>query len=163
MNVTVIRHGTAEDHAVVDSDRALTVEGRDEVRGVATALVGQKPIPDLVLCSPYVRAVQTAELVVGVIGYGGVVQVSRALTPDAPPVDVRTLVDELVGHTHVLLVSHEPLLSATCRLLLGTPFPGLRRAEAVSMRLDGVMTGHHRRAILRFRIDPTDPRRPKRL
>lgn len=154
MNLTVIRHGTAEAHAALDCYRALTVGGRDEVRRVAMTLVGRVPAPDLILSSPYVRAVQTAELVASVVGYGGPVGVSRALEPDAPPVGVRELAEGLRGYTHVVLVSHEPLLSAACRLLLGSPFSGLRRAEMISMTFDPPVSGRYDPAALRFRVDP---------
>lgn len=64
-----MRHGPAEDHAASgrDFDRALTASGRERVRDVARALVEGGEAPLVILTSPLVRALQTAEIVAGVV------------------------------------------------------------------------------------------------
>lgn len=163
MILTVIRHGMAEEHAEGDSDRSLTKEGRDEVRQAATALAGTDPSPDLIVSSPYVRAVQTAELVAAAAGYGGAIRVSRALEPEAPPSGVRDLVEGFSERAHIVLVAHEPLLSGVCRLLLGTRFSGIRRAEMVSMGFVPGVSGGPASAKLRWRVDSGVQRGANRL
>jgi phosphohistidine phosphatase len=134
MDVTVIRHGTAEDRAPTDAERALTAVGRAECERAAERLSHLDPSPDSIVSSPYLRARQTAEVVAARVGLGGALELEPALVPDAPPTGVLELLCRLSHRRHVVLVAHEPILSAACELLLGTVVPGLRRAEILSMR-----------------------------
>jgi len=81
-----MRHGPAEDHADsgMDSDRALTVSGRERVRSVAKLLLELDEAPLVVITSPLVRAVQTAEVVALTTKLSdreGSVEVRRELSP----------------------------------------------------------------------------------
>jgi phosphohistidine phosphatase len=134
MDVTVIRHGTAEDRAPSDADRALTPSGRAEAERAADRVAQTDPPPDSIVSSPYLRARQTAEVVAARVGLAGQIELDAALVPDAPPAGVRDLLARLSDRRHVVLVAHEPILSAACALLLGKPVLGLRRAEILSMR-----------------------------
>lgn len=134
MDVTVIRHGTAEDRAPTDAERALTPVGRAEAERAGQRLAGLDPPPDAVVSSPYLRALQTAELVAGHVGLGGTLTTDERLVPDAAPAGVLRLLSRYAGHRHVVLVAHEPILSSACALLTGQSVPGLRRAEILSMR-----------------------------
>src|SRR5271155_3406021 len=87
----IMRHGPAEDHAASgrDFDRALTASGRERVRDVARALVEGGEAPLVILTSPLVRALQTAEIVAGVVqlaeekgGEAASVEIRRDLSPD---------------------------------------------------------------------------------
>jgi len=134
MQVTVIRHGTAEDRAATDAERALTPRGRAEVAVAGERLValGGEP-PDAIVASPLLRARQTAEIVARCVGFAGAVQIDDALVPDAEPGGVGDLVAGLGARRHVVLVAHEPILSAVCSLLTRTVVSSLRKAEVVSM------------------------------
>jgi len=134
MDVTVVRHGTAEDRAPTDAARALTPVGRAEAARAAERLAALEPRADAIVSSPYLRALQTAEALAGPLGLAGTVVVEEALIPDASPAGVRDLLVRYAGHRHLVLVAHEPILSAACALLTGQPVAGLRRAEILSMR-----------------------------
>jgi len=134
MDVTVVRHGTAEDRAPTDAARALTPVGRAEAARAAERLAALEPRADAIVSSPYLRALQTAEALAGPLGLAGTVAVEEALVPDASPGGVRDLLVRYAKHRHVVLVAHEPILSAACALLTGQPVAGLRRAEILSMR-----------------------------
>jgi len=134
MDVTVIRHGTAEDRAATDADRALTPRGRAEVAAAADRLAGLgRTPPDCIVASPLLRARQSAEVVARRVGFTGPVQIDDALVPDAEPAGVRDLLARLGERGHVVLVAHEPILSAVCSLLTRTVVPSLHKAEVVSM------------------------------
>lgn len=134
MDVTVIRHGTAEDRAATDAARALTPVGRAEAERAGERVAGLDPPPDAIVSSPYLRALQTAEAVAGHLGLAGAVALDEALVPDAPAAGVRDLLVRLSDRRHVVLVAHEPILSAACALLTRLPVHSLRRAEILSMR-----------------------------
>ena len=134
MAETVVRHGAAEDRAPTDGARALTAVGRAEAERAAQRVASLEPRADAIVSSPYLRALQTAEVVAGPLGLAGTVAVDEALLPDAPASGVRELLVRYAQHRHVVLVAHEPILSAVCALLTGQPVAGLRRAEILSMR-----------------------------
>lgn len=151
MDVTVVRHGTAEDRAATDADRALTPVGRAEAGRAGERVASLNPPADLVISSPYLRARQTAEAVAGRVGLTGTVALDEALVPDAPASGVAALLARYPHHRHVVLVAHEPILSAVCALLTGKPVGGLRRAEILSMRNNAGTDVHPGQFTLRFR------------
>ena len=63
MRVTLIRHAEAGDDAPRDESRALTVRGRADARRLGRALARRGVRFTLIVTSPLVRAVQTAEIV----------------------------------------------------------------------------------------------------
>jgi len=134
MDVTVVRHGTAEDRAATDAARALTPVGRAEADRAGARVASLDPPADAIVSSPYLRALQTAEAVAGHLGLAGTVAVDEALIPGAAASGVRELLVRYADHRHVVLVAHEPILSSVCALLTGRPVGGLRRAEILSMR-----------------------------
>src|ERR1051326_8942155 len=84
----IVRHGVAYEHDPTrwpdDADRPLTAEGK---RSFAAAARGLKRIaskPDLVLTSPCVRAVQTAEILAEYAGWPAARHATE-LVPDADP------------------------------------------------------------------------------
>jgi phosphohistidine phosphatase len=151
LRVTLIRHGTAVDTAPRDEERALTRGGRADVRRVGRALDRRKIRFDAIVSSPLVRAVQTAEIIAAAVGYGREVIVERALTPAAAPRGAIDLVHALRGRPRILLVAHEPILSAVASLLLGRRFRPLAKAEAVRIRLDD---GPQKPGVFRWSMSP---------
>ena len=151
MEVTVIRHGTAEDRARSDADRALTALGRAEAERAGDRVAAMGGTVDAIIASPYLRARQTADLVAARLGFPGQVAIDEALCPDASPAGVCDLLAGLTGRHHVILVAHEPILSATCELLLRKPVSALGRAEVLSMGSSSPHSFHPSDFELRFR------------
>jgi phosphohistidine phosphatase len=68
---------------------------------------------DVILSSPYRRALETTFVVAREYGVGRAVQTSYALKPEVLPEEViRTLVEKYSAYRRILLVGHEPQLSA---------------------------------------------------
>lgn len=107
MRLWLLRHGHAEPHASGDAQRRLTAHGRQEVVQSAAQLIG-RPL-EAVLCSPYVRAQQTAGLVLEALQSSLTLEVVPWLTPESS-------LREVLGHlaarpeAEILLVSHQPLI-----------------------------------------------------
>jgi phosphohistidine phosphatase len=121
MDIYILRHGVAESHGPdgTDETRALTDEGRAKLRAVLGRARAVKVNPSLILTSPFVRAVQTAELAAEVLGYKKSLLRTDALLPSSSPAAVWR---EIRGHddeSDILLAGHEPLLSETASYLLG--------------------------------------------
>lgn len=152
MDVTVIRHGSAEDRAATDFERALTARGRAEAEAAGDRLARSLPPPDSIVSSPLVRARQSAEIVARRIGFTGPIDLDDSLVPDAAPAGVRDLVARLGELRHVVLVAHEPILSEACSLLTGDPVTSLRKAEVVSMTGAPAKDGKNGGFAIRFRV-----------
>ena len=140
MKLWLLRHGQAEALAASDSQRALTESGRDEVRRSAMQLLNDPP--QVVLVSPYLRAQQTATLVLDVIG--AVAQRTVPwLTPDSDPRQVLNELDRY-AQSGILLVAHQPLLGDLGGLLVHghrqQPLP-LRTASLVELQGEHVLAG----------------------
>lgn len=120
MQIHLLRHAEAEviSPSGRDADRRLTEDGERRMRAVARAIAKLQPEFDLVLCSPYVRARQTAEPVVRACEAPEPV-ITENLLPGAPPEEV---LHELARRRpeSVLLVGHQPHLGLLFgRLVLG--------------------------------------------
>jgi len=153
MKIYVMRHGPAEDFASSgrDADRALTPIGRDRVRAVAKLLASEDEAPRVIVSSPLVRALQTAEIVAAETSVDRV-ETARDLAPGG---DSAAFVASLVRdrRKRAMIVGHEPDLSALVATLCG--------AFARDM-LKGMVVGLHVRAgeatRIRFVLDPKDLR-----
>ena len=145
MIVTILRHGKAGP-APIDSQRTLTARGSEDI-----AFGGEKlsqtlekqclPLPGLILYSEWTRTTQTAELISphfplaklesdGSLVPGGTI---REVDETLRLVAAR---EELVEH--VMLVSHQPLVSELADYYLGYPnsVPGLSPGALFSIQLD---------------------------
>jgi phosphohistidine phosphatase len=153
----VLRHGPAEDAAPtgLDGDRALTESGRKRVDGVARALAALEETPALVVTSPLVRAVQTAEIIALVAlleGHPCNVEVRRELAPGGDAAGmVHTFAAE--SRRRVMIVGHEPDLSGLVARLLGSFDRPLDKAMVVGLHLRSG-EGADARGRLRFILDP---------
>lgn len=118
-----MRHGPAEDDAPSgqDFDRALTAPGRERVRQVARELLRCSHAPLLILTSPLVRALQTAEIVAQHAEVALPLQVRREMAPGG---NARSLVYELARNQarDVMVVGHEPDVSSLAAGLLPQGF-----------------------------------------
>lgn len=145
MIVTIWRHGMAE-AGKIDWQRNLTTAGRDDVgfgcRQFHEACVSRGlPHPTAILYSPLVRTAQTAEIIAGAFTHAEV-SAEPALQPDS---DVAT-VDFVLGkcakpgdaEQHILLVSHQPLVSQLADHYLGEAgtVPSLTPGAVATLALD---------------------------
>jgi phosphohistidine phosphatase len=120
MRIYLVRHGDAvpEEDAGSDRDRWLSPRGREGARVLGRLLREQHIEPDAILCSPLPRAAQTAELLATSLDYLGVVASLRCLEPAAQP---RVAGDAIMrAGNAVIVVGHEPSISALAAHLLGT-------------------------------------------
>ncbi len=123
MLLYILRHGIAEDGqaGIADSERALTAEGKKKLRTVLKVVREADAAPDLILTSPYRRAVQTAELAAEILEYKGDLLRTRALQPDSSPGEVWEEIRVHKNQEQILLAGHEPLSSRLAAHLLACP------------------------------------------
>lgn len=132
MRVTLVRHGDAlPGHDLGDAGRSLSAEGRREALAAGRALAARGVRPTEVWCSPLVRAVQTAEIIVGALAYPGIVCARADIYPSSSP---GALADELRrgdDERDLLIVSHQPLTGALASELVGYSVGGVTTGAAL--------------------------------
>lgn len=131
MQVILIRHAEAAAETLTQRDphRHLTPDGRAQARALGRKLAQEGWPVDRIWSSPLVRAVQTAELVAAELSGDRTVEILVALAPDGDAREVEAAVKACAGA--VVLVGHEPALSAVGDLLIRGELPPLDKAQAV--------------------------------
>jgi phosphohistidine phosphatase len=157
MIVTILRHGEAGS-ARVDAERELTPQGIDDI-----SFAGQQfhsacvdrglPTPGIILHSRWLRATETADIFARSCP-NCLVETEQALQPDGDVVGVTDMLNKLqddplgerrgepssgrVDRAHVVLVSHQPLVSELADYYLGpaNPVPGLCPGGLFTINMD---------------------------
>jgi phosphohistidine phosphatase len=140
MRIYLVRHGDAvhEDEAGSDRDRWLSPRGREAARVLGRLLRESRVEPDAIVSSPLPRAVQTAELLASSLDYIAHIASLRCLEPSAQPRVAANTIATLGAS--VVVVGHEPSISALGAYLLGRPsFPPFRTAQCCAIE-DGKPT-----------------------
>lgn len=124
MEIYVVRHGIAIDRedpkCPPDSERYLTEEGIEKTKRVAAGVAALSASPDLLLSSPYVRAMQTAEIFASALDYSKQkIRRTDLLLPGAEPtLFFRELAKD--KHTGTLFIfGHAPQLDELIATALG--------------------------------------------
>jgi phosphohistidine phosphatase len=121
VKIYLVRHGDAvPPHAgLTDAHRYLSDHGRQTCRAVGRFLRELGVTFDVILTSPLMRAVQTAELVGEGVDHIGVIESHAGLMPGAQPAVVAG--DILARGGSVAVFSHEPTVSSLAAFLVGQP------------------------------------------
>ena len=117
MELFVIRHAIAEPlgrrNEFIDEKRALTVEGRNRMRDVVKGLIKLRVEVDLILTSPLVRAVETAEIIAASMRLSKkAIRQSGNLAPGASAEDLFAEIKGQTGAEAVALVGLQPDLGS---------------------------------------------------
>jgi phosphohistidine phosphatase len=138
MELYLLRHGIAEDHAPsgLDQDRRLTDEGVEKLRKVLKRAAAAGVKPSLLLSSPYTRAIETAEIAASELHYKGEILRVGSLTPDSSPPSVWSDIRDHRDEPSILLAGHEPLFSSTVAWLLGSTREMVDFRKAALVRID---------------------------
>ena len=121
MRLWLVRHAVAVEripNGLEDADRKLTPKGRRHFKALARLLAASGNVPDLIITSPLVRAVQTTEILRHEAGLKKKhVRVEKFASPG---MDARRLVRALrnLEAETVAVVGHEPDMSAVAKQML---------------------------------------------
>lgn len=120
-SLSLLRHAKSswDDPSLDDFDRPLAPRGLKAAPAMGRYLLGRGLVPDLVLCSPAVRARETCEKVLGAIGRQVAVSFDETIYMATP----RTLLALVRGASsrvhHLMLIGHNPGLHALATALIG--------------------------------------------
>jgi phosphohistidine phosphatase len=156
MEIYLLRHAIAEmaRHGQPDAERALTEEGRAKLRRVLERARAAGVKPSAILSSPYRRAMETAAVAKEALAFGGEIERSEALVPNASPYDAWEEIRAHKSESSILLASHEPLMSSLAAFLLGVPALQVDMKKAALLRVDCDRLGPQPKGVLKWMITP---------
>jgi len=132
MNVFILRHASAgvkRLNPLLDLKRPLDKDGKSHCLHLAYVLNAMKVSFDLVVSSPLKRSLQTAQLVATETGYEQRILISNGLLPEATYTQFQRLLRECAVYENVLVVGHNPNLSAFLGQLVGGGEDALARVR----------------------------------
>ncbi len=145
MKLFVVRHGIAVDRGEptcpADPDRFLTEEGIEKTAQVAKAVAALGEKADVLISSPYVRAVQTAELFAAALHRSkDKIRRSEALLPGTDPLLLFRELAREKGTTAIFVFGHAPQLDEVIAYAVGSkrPVPELKKAGVAQVDLKRV-------------------------
>ena len=138
-----LRHGIAEDlrPGLSDADRDLTPEGRAEMARVGRGLLALDLRLDMILTSPLKRAVETADIVARSLKLQERVVINDQLAYDFSWRALQGMVERYPRAQRVLLVGHEPTLSATVSAMIGGGSLKLKKGSLAVVKTESIAPG----------------------
>ncbi len=120
MKLYFVRHAAAiaRGGEVVDEHRYLTIRGRESFRLTAKRMARKEIMPDAIITSPLLRAVQTADILSEALAFEGKLVVSPELAPGFDPAKLHRILASFKGTKGLALVGHEPDLGEVVGTLL---------------------------------------------
>lgn len=115
----ICRHAKADyPEGVVDFERPLKERGLKDAEKMGILLASHDFMPDLVVSSPATRALQTAHIVAGQLGYAGEIRLESSIYEEGAG-NLLQLIQRLPDNCRqVMLFGHNPTLSDAVRVLL---------------------------------------------
>jgi phosphohistidine phosphatase len=143
MRLYLMRHGIAIDRedpdCPADPERYLTPKGIQRTRSAARGLRALRVKPAALLTSPYVRAVQTGEVVCEVLGLDPKqLRTTDALKPEAKPARLAEELGRLGGE--VICFGHAPHMDEFIAhaLKATAPFTALKKSGVACLDIDSL-------------------------
>jgi phosphohistidine phosphatase len=157
MKLYLVRHAIAEDSTDYEDDslRPLTEKGREKMKRIAAALREIGVQPNLIVSSPYLRASQTAAILAKELKYKEELSYSDFLVPMGEPNDMIGEINEKYPVDELMLVGHEPSLSALAGVLLAGSADiaiDLKKGGVCCLSVDDLR--YDRKAVLEWLITP---------
>ena len=147
MEIYILRHGDAQPRRddLPEAERKLTSKGTRDVQLVVRFARACAVAPDLVLTSPYRRALETARIALALLESKPALETIDDLLPDKRPEQVWNVLRSYSRHKEILLVGHEPQLSHIIAFLLAVPSVrlDLKKGGLVRVRMDTMPARPH--------------------
>lgn len=142
MQLLLLRHADAVPAASTDDARPLSNKGVQQAHRVARFCKERGLRPDLILSSPFLRTEQTGRIVAETLGAELVLTsfLASGMLPSAALEELRAY----LRFDSLLLVGHEPDLSALAGALLGTGSSGavrMRKATLAGLEVESLAFG----------------------
>jgi len=130
VKIFILRHGDAEAMKTSDFDRRLTMRGKHQIESLFSMVAEDLSSIEKIYASPYVRAQETASLVVSLFSTLKAssplntnvpdINTTDTLVPEASLMNVMAMLEEESVQS-ILLVSHQPLVGELVNRLCASP------------------------------------------
>jgi phosphohistidine phosphatase len=155
MDIYFLRHASAGDsklNPATDDERALDKLGIEQSHNVGLALAALKISFDAILCSPLLRAQQTAKIVAEEISHKDKIVTEPALVPGGSYEQFQEILRRHESKASLLVVGHNPSMTEFLnKLLIGEDGPDaveVKKATIAKVEKDGD------RAMLKWCLPP---------
>jgi phosphohistidine phosphatase len=142
MQLYIVRHGIAIDRedpkCPSEAERYLTEEGVEKTKQVAKGIAALGLHADLMVSSPYTRAMQTAVIFAGVLEYPKTkIRPSESLLPGAEPAGFLRELAREKNVSSVFCFGHAPHLDGLLAAAVGAPhqFTSMKKAGVAFVEL----------------------------
>jgi phosphohistidine phosphatase len=154
MKICILRHAEAEARGpgVAEAERMLTAEGKRELRAVLRLARDAGVDPDVILASPWTRAVETAMAARDAFSTEQLIE-TKALLPDVLPAHIWGEIRSLRPLKEIMVVGHEPHLSRLVAFLLEAPVAIDMKKSAI-IRIDVQEREGPPRGVLKWMLTP---------
>jgi phosphohistidine phosphatase len=154
MKIYVLRHAEAElrGPGVAEGARKLTPEGKRELRAVLRLAGDAGVAPEVILASPWTRAVETAQAASQALGAEQVIE-TKSLLPDVMPSHIWGEIRSLRPLKEIMVVGHEPHLSHLAAFLLEAPV-AIDMKKAALLRIEVQDKEGPPRGVLKWMLTP---------
>jgi phosphohistidine phosphatase len=159
MKIYLIRHSNAVDMAAADfendAQRPLSVKGHDKMIMIACALKNLGVKPNIIVSSPYARAVESAKILKKVLECRKDLAINNALVPLGNASGIIGEINEKYNVDELVLVGHEPCLGELVGMLAaGAPdiLVNLKYGGVCCLSIDDLRV--QRLAILEWLLTP---------
>jgi phosphohistidine phosphatase len=139
MKLYLVRHAAAIERITdsPDAHRYLTPEGRVFFRKTARTLLKNSIEPGIILTSPFLRALQTADILAEALDYNGPLVVREELQPGFDMQSLHNILNEYKTVDEIVLVGHEPDLSSIISRILPKSHAGsLKKGATVKLKIN---------------------------
>lgn len=146
LTLSLLRHAKSnwDDPSLKDFDRPLAKRGENAAPRMGAYMAAEGLAPELILCSPAVRARQTLDLVLPRIAGGPTVVYEDGFYLAAPSVMLARVRRIEAKVRHAMIVGHDPGMQGLALELAGTGEAELLQALAVKFPTGGL-------AVIRFK------------
>ena len=137
MRLHLLRHADAGDPDTFrgpDAERPLTAKGQGQARRLGRFLADRRFVTDLILSSPKVRAVETAEIVAGHLAMPVVIDDRLGGALDLATLE--TILHDQHDPVRPILVGHDPDFSELLSVLTGVAGVAMRKGAFARIEVE---------------------------
>lgn len=161
MKICILRHAEAEPRgpSVAEAERKLTPNGKRQLRAVLKQAIEAGVDPEVILSSPWTRAVETAMAAHEAFACEQVIE-TKSLLPGVQPAQIWSEIRSIRPLKEIMVVGHEPHLSRFAAFLLEAPV-AIDLKKAGLIRIEVQDREGPPRGVLKWMLTPKLARRKK--
>ncbi len=141
MEIYFLRHGdagAAEGWKGSDAERPLSKEGIAGMEKEAAAIARLRPVLDVILTSPLVRARQTAEIVAKKLRLAEPLVLDKRLAPGFGTLELKQILKERRSSRGLMVVGHEPDFGRVISACIGGGTVECKKGSLIRVDMDDI-------------------------